>query len=112
MENKENAIITGLSVLCIVAHTTAKDKGFHDRPLNVGEQLALIHSEISEALEAHRTNSKDQHLPQYDGITVELADAIIRIAHLAERLNLPLAEATVSKMQFNDKRPHKHGKDY
>ena len=35
-------------------HENAKSKGFYDNEKNLGEMLCLIHSEISEALEALR----------------------------------------------------------
>lgn len=37
-------------------HENAKAKGFFDEPKNIGEMLCLIHSEVSEALEANRKN--------------------------------------------------------
>ena len=37
-------------------HENAKSKGFFDNEKNIGEMLCLIHSEVSEALEAVRTN--------------------------------------------------------
>jgi hypothetical protein len=37
-------------------HQNAVDKGFYDNPRNTGEMLCLIHSEVSEALEADREN--------------------------------------------------------
>lgn len=46
---------------------------------NKGEILALVHSEISEALEGLRKNLNDDHLPARPMIEVELADAVIRI---------------------------------
>jgi hypothetical protein len=49
---------------------------------NVPEMLALIHSEVSEALEGHRKNLNDTHLPHRPMIEVELADTIIRILDL------------------------------
>src|SRR4051812_10114634 len=60
---------------------------------NVPEALCLIHSEISEALEGHRKDKMDEHLPHHKSLTVELADAVIRITDLAGGLNLPLGEA-------------------
>ena len=45
---------------------------------NRGELLALIHSEISEALEGERKNLSDDKLPQYKMAPVEIIDAIIR----------------------------------
>lgn len=87
---------------------------------NVGELLALIHSEISEALEAHRKNLMDDKLPHRRGIEVELGDALIRIFDLAGALKLDLAGAVVEKMAYNAQRAdHKiearqgeHGKAY
>jgi hypothetical protein len=49
---------------------------------NVGEMIALQHSELSEALEAHRKNKVDDHLPQYHGVDVELVDCVIRVCDL------------------------------
>ena len=37
-------------------HKNAKSKGFFDSERNLGEMLCLIHSEVSEALEAVREN--------------------------------------------------------
>lgn len=49
---------------------------------NVGEMIALMHSELSEALEAHRKNLMDDKLPHMHGIDVELVDCIIRAMDL------------------------------
>jgi NTP pyrophosphatase (non-canonical NTP hydrolase) len=67
----------------------------------VAEKLALIHSEISEALEGHRKNKMDDHLPHRKSIEVELADAIIRIGDLAGALQLDLGGAIEEKMAYN-----------
>lgn len=49
-------------------------------PRDMDTHFALMTSELSEALEALRKNKKDDHLPQFDGIVVELGDFIIRLA--------------------------------
>lgn len=51
-----------------------------DAPLkrNKGELIALMHSELSEALEGERKNLPDDKLPQYPMAVVEMVDAIIR----------------------------------
>ena len=71
---------------------------------NVPELLCLIHSEISEAMEAHRKGLMDDKLPHRPGIEVELADAILRIADLGKALNLDVAGALVEKDLFNRRR--------
>jgi NTP pyrophosphatase (non-canonical NTP hydrolase) len=68
---------------------------------NVGEMLALIHSEVSEALEGHRKNLNDSHLPSRKSIEVELADTLIRICDLAGFLKLDLGGAYAEKLEYN-----------
>lgn len=76
-------------------------------------KLALVHAEISEALEAWRKpEAKDKHLPDIDARAVELADAVIRIFDLCTRYNLPIAEAILAKHKYNLTRPYKHGKKF
>lgn len=72
-----------------------------DRPHLVGEKLMLVVSEIAEAMEGHRKNLQDAHLPQFDSVEVELADALIRIFDLAAAMRLRLGDAFVAKMAYN-----------
>lgn len=85
-------------------HKLAKAAGWWDKERPVAECLCLIHSEISEALEGYRTDAMDSHLPHLDSITVELADAVIRICDLAGGLNLPLGQALAEKLCYNQMR--------
>jgi len=76
---------------------------------NKGELLALIHSEISEALEGERKNIMDDKLPHRRMAEVELVDAIIRILDYAGGFGYDLQGAFVEKMAFNASREdHKH----
>ena len=80
---------------------------------NVPAKIALIHSELSEALEADRKGVEaDDKIPEFNGLEAELADTVIRILDLAGRLELRLGEAIVAKMMFNLTRERKHGKAY
>lgn len=79
---------------------------------NECELLALIHSEISEALEAHRKGLNDDKLPHRDGLEVELADALIRILDMAAGLNMDIEGAVREKLEYNKTREYKHGKRF
>jgi len=68
---------------------------------NVGELLMLIVSEVAEGMEAHRKNLNDDKLVQRNGLEVELADAVIRIADLCGALGLDLGGAIEEKREFN-----------
>lgn len=71
---------------------------------NIGELIALMHSELSEALEADRKNLMDEKLPDRPGLEVELADAVIRIFDAAGGLGLDLGGAIDEKLEYNLKR--------
>lgn len=125
------------------AHENAVNHGFWNPPLNFGTAIALIHSELSEALEEEREgrplvwykctegdplpcNPADetdcfqyghedtcQHRnPKPEGVAVELADAVIRIADLCGHLGIDLDAVIREKMTYNEGRPYKHGKQF
>ena len=71
----------------------------------VPTKLMLIVSEVSEAMEAHRKNLKDDKLPERDGLEVELADALIRIYDLGGALGYDLGAAMADKIKYNAFRP-------
>lgn len=110
--------IGGLSLLALVgqAHTTAREKGFWDVPrvmlaedkdAKVCQKLALIHSEVSEAVEAIR-----QADPTKNNLSEELADIVIRVADLAGYLQVDLEHEVTMKLAKNSARPNKHSKRF
>ena len=72
--------------------------------LIVPTKITLIHSELSEAMEGHRQNLMDRHLPHRPSIEVELVDALIRIFDLAGFLGCDLEGAYREKRAYNEAR--------
>lgn len=101
----------------------------------VPEKLMLIVSECSEALESYRKNEPLNYYQGHgdecetdedlglsrgtcytckkprkpEGIASELADVLIRVGDLAERLGIDLTRAVAEKHAYNETRSHKHG---
>ena len=71
---------------------------------NKGEQLCLVHSEISECMEGVRKNLQDDKLPHRKMEEVELADAMIRMLDYAGGHGLDLAGAMKEKLEYNAQR--------
>lgn len=99
----------------------ARMKGFHDKPRDAGLAMALIHSEVTEALEALRKGPDEpsEHIPEFTALEEELADIIIRVLDFAEEYDSPtpgkdmaglcIIEALFAKVSYNAKREKMHG---
>ena len=96
-------------------HANSKAKGFWDPAPNFPQQIALMHSELSEALEAWREGQpinqvlEDKGNGKVFGVPVELADCVIRILDTCAAYDIDLADAIERKMRYNEARPHRHG---
>ena len=133
-------MIAQLNTLATAIFENAKKKGWYDngKAQNIGERIALIHSECSEALEADRedrytnyTNKHDKNLmnisvegvlrliPMYfkedfevyikDTFEDEMADIIIRVLDMCALKNIDIEAHIQAKMRYNELRPKQHG---
>jgi hypothetical protein len=71
---------------------------------NKGEMIALMHSELSEMLEAERKSLMDDKLTHRLGAEVELADLFIRGFDYAGAYNFDLDGAIAEKRAYNTTR--------
>jgi NTP pyrophosphatase (non-canonical NTP hydrolase) len=71
-------------------------------PYKVPAVLSLIHSEVSEALEAFRKDDAAN-------FEEELADVLIRLLDLAGGICQRFDDVVASKLEVNRNRAHKHG---
>jgi NTP pyrophosphatase (non-canonical NTP hydrolase) len=113
----EATFVEGYRQMAAQVHNITRSKGFWDKEgvnRNQAEMIALIHSELSEALEALRKNptAPDKHCPSYTNLEVELADAIVRIMDMGHALDLDVAGALIAKVRVNADRPAMHGRRF
>lgn len=98
-----------------VCYKASFDAGWHTNietgeliERNKGEMIALIHSEISEALEGERKSLMDDHLPNRKMVEVEMADTVIRIMDYCGRFGYDIGGALVDKLEYNrNRKDHK-----
>lgn len=123
--SNEDLIRDVLKELAVTIHADNKkwwidlDTGM-PKDRNRGEMIALIHTELSEALEGERKSLMDDKLPHRPMPEVEMADAVIRIFDYCEGLGYDLAGAILEKMEYNrhradhkiENRKQAHGKKF
>lgn len=110
--------MTHLDDIAKEANEIAHEKGWYqDGTRNIGEVVALMHSELSEALEEWRNgrmqvwvdSSKPSVAIKPEGFYVELADCVIRIAETCYEHGISLEAVIEQKMAYNRTRPYRHG---
>jgi NTP pyrophosphatase (non-canonical NTP hydrolase) len=111
-------------------HYANVEKGFYDKPTEIGTRLMLITSELAEALEADRHNLRadrasfefmiSEGVPFQeafkksikDSYEDELADAFIRLLDHCGHRGIDLDFHVKNKLRYNSNRAKLHGKKY
>lgn len=118
------------------AHENARAHGFHDTDVSMGDSIALMHTELSEAFEEYRKGApisrvcyerkyrstldgseQTEEVAYADapvgskpvGIPSEMADVIIRILDFCGKHKIDIERAVTEKMAYNATRPFRHG---
>jgi NTP pyrophosphatase (non-canonical NTP hydrolase) len=92
----------------------AKTKGWEPEPNRTfGDEVALLHSECSEALEAYRdwgfADHTDNANGKPEGVGSEFADILIRLLHYSKVHDIDLQFEYDRKMAYNRTRDYRHG---
>lgn len=101
----------------------AARKGWEPDPNRTfGDECALLHSEVSEALEAYRRWGVTDQTPdptyreflmdqplKPEGVASEFADVLIRLLHYSNVHGFDLEAEFERKMRYNETRAWRHG---
>ena len=108
-----------LNVLASRINAWARDKGFTEQVENPSRTMLLVISEVIEAFEEYRDGRSFQEVyynpskpGKPEGFPIEIAGTIIRLLDMAAAMEINISKALDISMQYNETRPHKHGKAF
>lgn len=132
-----NQLRTYLQAFATITEQVNRDNGWYEEERSVGDDTALLHSEVSEMFEAYRDHGFEdvttvthnglcamfQHVepgceqpvcncgavPEPKGFGSECADVLIRLLDTCTRRGVDLAGETRRKLDYNKTRGYHHG---
>lgn len=118
----EEVIALGLNTLRYAAHRQAEKSGWNTNRNTPIEELALVVTEVAEAIDELRDGNPgvqglylDTESGKPEGLSSEIGDVFIRLGHFASHPDLQkmggvdIVAGTLSKLDYNPRRPYRHG---